>query len=57
MGRDHGRAMEDVDRLLVDDDVDVITHEAMRHAVADGVDVDERVVRDPSAQALLASRQ
>lgn len=40
MCRNECRALEDPDHLLVDDDVDVIADEPMRHAVADRVDID-----------------
>ena len=45
------------DELILDDDLDVIAHESMRHAVPDGVDVHEGVERHAAAQALCPPRQ
>ena len=57
MRGDDLRTVENRDRALVDDDLDVIAHEAVRHAVSHRVDVDKGIGRDPPAEPLLAARQ
>jgi hypothetical protein len=55
--RDQRASVEDADRLGVGRDLDVLAHEAMGHAVADGVEIDQRIGGDPSPEALLAPRE
>jgi hypothetical protein len=57
MGGDDRRPVDNPHGVLLNDDLDVITDEARRDAVADGVDVDAGVVGDPPAEALLAPGQ
>jgi hypothetical protein len=57
MARDLDATVEDDDLVLADEDVDAVLHQAMRHAVANRVDVDEAVGRDAAAHAPLANRQ
>jgi hypothetical protein len=52
-----GRVMEDRDGLLIEDDVDLVAHQAVRHAVTHRIDIDERMGRDSAAQPLLAAWQ
>lgn len=54
---DDPRAVENRDRVLVQNDVDVVAHEPVRHAVPHRVDVDECIGRDPAAELLVAAGQ
>ena len=49
--------MKDPHRVRLDGDVDVVAHQPIGHAVADGVDIDEGVMGDAPAKALLAASQ
>jgi hypothetical protein len=57
MVRHQRGAVKDLHCLLVNHDFDMIPDEPMRHTVAHGVDVDERIVGDATPKALLATRQ
>jgi hypothetical protein len=50
-------AVEDDDLIVAEQNLDGPVHEAVRHAVANRLDVDEGVRRDAPRQALLANRQ
>ena len=50
-------AVKDPDEAILDEDLDVVAHESMRHAVPDRVDVHEGVERHATAQALRPSGQ
>jgi hypothetical protein len=56
MRRDERGAVKDAHALVIDDDLDVIAHESMRHAVADRVDIHQGIVGDAPAEPLLATR-
>ena len=46
MRRDERGAVKDAHALVINDDLDVIAHESMRHAVADRVDIHHSIVSD-----------
>ena len=54
---DQRRPVEDLHDLIADRDVDVLAHQVIGHAVAHGVDVDERIMGDAPADSLLTPRQ
>jgi hypothetical protein len=53
MPRDHVGTVEDDELVVAGEDLNRTPHEAMRHAVAHGVHVDETVGRDPARLAPL----
>jgi hypothetical protein len=57
MCRDQCRAVKNPHHLLVEDDLDVIAHESMRHAVAHRVDIPQGIVGHAPTEPLLASWQ
>ena len=56
MRRDERGAVKDAHVLGIEDDLDVIAHQSMRHAVAHGVDIDQGIMGDAPAEPLLATR-
>lgn len=54
--RDDGGAIEDYELAVTDEDFDPTADEAMRHAVANGVDVDKAVRRDAAILSTLPHR-
>jgi len=57
MSGDDLNAVEDHDLVIAEEDLDGPANEAVRHAVANRLDVDERVRRNASRQALLPNGQ
>jgi hypothetical protein len=57
MSRDHLNTVEDHDLVIAEEDLDSPANEAVRNAVANRLDIDERVRRDAPRQTLLAYGQ
>ena len=55
MSRDDLDTVEDHDLVIAEEDLDGPANEAVRHAVANRLDIDERVRRDTPGQALLSN--
>src|ERR1700724_4889654 len=55
--RHHLGAVKDPHHAILDEDLDVVAHESMRHAVPDRVDIHKGIERHATAQALYPLRE